>query len=101
MVMTSPPRRKGDRRRLLEEGEGLEERGGDMDGVTASRDPEKQSSAVDKSPTSCLNIAFGEENDQDYDEEEEKVVIVGEGDEVMLVKGEKSEGALLRVSPQR
>ena len=71
-----------------------------MDGVTASRDPEKQSSAVDKSPTSCLNIAFDEENDQDYDEEEE-VVIVGEGDEVMLVKGEKSEGALLRVSPQR
>ena len=104
LARSSPRRRKGDKRRLLEEGEGEGEgeSGVEMEvakeRATPPRDTDKLSGTVNRSPTSCVNIAFGQESEEEEEEEEEEE---GEGDSVMLVRSGNREGASAKVSPQR
>ena len=102
-MKTSPSRGKRNHKRLVEEGERAEE-GGGGELEMQEGDPGNQSSEPDKSPTSCVNIAFGQDSSQQDDEdeeEEEEEEEEGDDDVKMLISSGRSEGALLKVSPQR
>ena len=90
VMKSSSSHEKDDRERLVEEEEG--ERMMEVE----EGDPDNQTNELDKSPTSCVNIAFEQDPDDEDEEEEEE-----EEEFAMLISGDRSEGALLKISPQR